>query len=181
MLVEYNLAVRICIQFSLSKISQKRLCPCQRFLVSSSRYQSNATSPSVRQYTRILSANLRTESYLVVLNQLEGPLACWGLRDMHFALPPRKTSHPPPYARTSRTSSKRRKQLQFGAMLTCSALFLIFLVTAFFSSSSGVPAGTPRVVVVTLLDHDGMSKEYTSKIEANRKDYAARHGMPIEH
>jgi len=95
---------------------------------------------------------------------------------MHFALPPRKTSHPPPYARASRSSSVRRKQLQFGAVIACSALFLVYLISRIVFPSPGAPAGTPKVVIVTLLDRDGMSKEYIRKIEENRKDYAARHG-----
>jgi len=56
-------------------------------------------------------------------------------------------------------------------------LFLIFLISRLLFSSPGAPAGTPKVVIVTVLDRGGMSKEYISKIEENRKDYAARHGM----
>lgn len=95
---------------------------------------------------------------------------------MHFALPPRKTSHPPPYARISRSSTIRRKQLQFGGILACAALFVIFLISRLSSSSPRAPAGTPNVVIVTVLDRDGMSKDYIRNIEENRKDYAARHG-----
>ena len=96
---------------------------------------------------------------------------------MQFALPPRKTSHPPPYARPSRTSSVRKRQLQVGAVAGCTLLFLIFLASRLFSSSAErPPPGTPNVLLVTILDHESMSKEYISRIEENRKDYAARHG-----
>ena len=62
-------------------------------------------------------------------------------------------------------------------MFLVSAMIIIFLVAKLSSSSTGAPAGTPKVVVVTILDHEKMSKGYISKVEENRKDYAARHGM----
>ncbi|KAL9608240.1 MAG: hypothetical protein Q9167_006909 [Letrouitia subvulpina] len=96
---------------------------------------------------------------------------------MHFALPPRKTSNPPPYARTSRTSSLRRRQLQFGAIIGCALLVLIFLISHLFGGGAArVPSGTPEVVIMTLMDEENMTKEYINKIKENRKDYAARHG-----
>lgn len=97
---------------------------------------------------------------------------------MHFALPPRKTSHPPPYTRTHRSTPVRRKQLQFGAIIACAALALIYLATRLFAESpERTPPGTPETVVVTLMDPDGMSKEYISRITENRKHYAAKHGL----
>ena len=96
---------------------------------------------------------------------------------MHFALPPRKTSHPPPYARSARSSTARRKQLQIGALLVCAALIVFYLVIKSFSSPSNrVPPGTPEVVIVTVLDSD-MTKDYTEKIEENRGYYATKHGI----
>ncbi|KAI4161761.1 MAG: hypothetical protein LQ342_004593 [Letrouitia transgressa] len=96
---------------------------------------------------------------------------------MHFALPPRKTSNPPPYARASRTSSLRRRQLQFGAIIGCALLVLIFLISHLFGrGAERIPPGTPEVVIMTLMDEENMSKEYINKIKENRKDYAARHG-----
>ncbi|KAL8710754.1 MAG: hypothetical protein Q9220_004772 [cf. Caloplaca sp. 1 TL-2023] len=97
---------------------------------------------------------------------------------MHGVLPSRKTSHPPPYAaRGSRSSSLRRKQLQLGAIVLACALCLILIISRLFGSSAErIPPGTPEVVVVTLIDEEVMSPSYISKIQANRKDYAARHG-----
>ncbi|MCJ1480497.1 hypothetical protein MMC06_000652 [Schaereria dolodes] len=98
---------------------------------------------------------------------------------MHFALPPRKTSHPPPYARSARSSTARRKQLQIGALLVCAALIVFYLVIKSFSSPSNrVPPGTPEVVIVTVLDSD-MTKDYTEKIEENRGYYATKHGYKV--
>ena len=98
---------------------------------------------------------------------------------MQFALPPRKTSHPPPYARVSRSSPIRRKQLQVLGVIACAALVLIYLATRLFSSSATerVPAGTPEVVVITLLDDATMSDEYRERIMENRRYYASKHGM----
>ncbi|KAL8748073.1 MAG: hypothetical protein Q9184_007513 [Pyrenodesmia sp. 2 TL-2023] len=97
---------------------------------------------------------------------------------MHGVLPSRKTSHPPPYAaRNSRMSSTRRRQLQLGAILACSALFIIFMISRLFGSSEErIPPGTPEVVVVTLIDDTAMSKEYVGKIQENRRYYASKHG-----
>ena len=64
-----------------------------------------------------------------------------------------------------------------GAVAGCTLLFLIFLTTRLFASSAErAPPGTPDIVLVTVLDHESMSKEYISKIEENRKYYATRHG-----
>lgn len=99
---------------------------------------------------------------------------------MHFALPPRKSSHPPPYARASRSSPIRRKQLQFGAWIGCAALaaITIYLVTRLLSfSPDRIPGGTSEAVIVTLIDPEHMSNEYISRIKENRQDYADRHGI----
>ena len=96
---------------------------------------------------------------------------------MHFAMPPRKTSHPPPYARASRSSPIRRKQLQFIGLITVALLFLIFLGSRLFGSTAEkAPPGTPEVVVVTLLDEATMSEEYRARIMENRKYYANKQG-----
>ena len=93
-------------------------------------------------------------------------------------MPPRKTSQPPPYARASRSSPIRRKQLQFVALIGCSLLLLVYLATQLFGSSDKkAPPGTPEVVVVTLLDEATMSEEYRARIMENRKYYADKNGM----
>ena len=97
---------------------------------------------------------------------------------MHFALPPRKTSHPPPYTRTYRSTPIRRKQLQVGAIIACAILVLIYLARRLFAESAErAPPGTPETILVTLLDPDGMSKEYMNRIIENRKYYAAKQGQ----
>ena len=99
---------------------------------------------------------------------------------MHFAMPPRKTSQPPPYARASRSSPIRRKQLQFVALVAFTLLFLIYLGTRLFGpSTERAPPGTPEVVVVTLLDEATMSDEYRARIMENRKYYADKNGIVI--
>ena len=100
---------------------------------------------------------------------------------MQFALPPRKSSHPPPYARSPRSSLYRRKRLKTGAAIACGAVAFLYILLRLLSSSSSstieiIPAGTPEVVIVTLLD-PALGKEYIAKIKENRDDYASRHGM----
>ena len=102
---------------------------------------------------------------------------------MHFALPPRKTSHPPPYARyRSRPPLLRRSRLRSIAIIACGALAVLLL---FFrlsrSASDRPPPGTPPVVIVTPVDEDMFSRSYISKIKKNRDRYAARHGMVKKH
>ncbi|KAK5101808.1 putative alpha-1,6-mannosyltransferase mnn11 [Lithohypha guttulata] len=101
---------------------------------------------------------------------------------MHFALPPRKTSFPPPYARVSAKnySEKRRRQIQYLAYLIFAVLTL-YLVAAFFTgeyvrSQDGTISPGASVVIVTVLDEVSMSKDYISVIKENRDDYARRHG-----
>ncbi|KAH8428295.1 putative alpha-1,6-mannosyltransferase subunit [Aspergillus melleus] len=98
---------------------------------------------------------------------------------MQFALPPRKNAHILPYARSPRISFQRRKQLKAAAILGFALVLVFFLLSQFFTSSTGttaVPAGTPSVVIVTLLDRALFSSEYIQKIVKNREDYAKRHG-----
>ncbi|KAG9953067.1 glycosyltransferase family 34 protein, partial [Aureobasidium melanogenum] len=97
---------------------------------------------------------------------------------MHFAFPPRKTSHPPPYAaRSSRSGFLRYSQLRNILVLAVGALITLYLLSGLFSGSGSVsiPAGTPRAVVVTTLD-PSLSQSYKAAIKANRKHYAAKHG-----
>ncbi|KAL9633883.1 MAG: hypothetical protein Q9164_004424 [Protoblastenia rupestris] len=92
-------------------------------------------------------------------------------------MPPRKTSQPPPYARASRSSPIRRKQLQFGGIILCGLLLIIYLATSLFSSKSErAPAGTPEVVIVTVLDDQTMSEQYRQRVVENRNYYAQKQG-----
>lgn len=99
-------------------------------------------------------------------------------QEMHFALPPRKTSQPPPYARrSSRSPLLRRNRIQLIAVIASATLLLLFLLSRLSSwTSNRTPLGTPRVVIVTPIDHNGYSPEYIQKIKKNREHYAERHG-----
>ena len=96
---------------------------------------------------------------------------------MHFALPPRKTSIPPPYARKSRgPSALQRQWLKIAALIGGALLAIVFLARFLFSSSvDAIPVGTPEVVIVTVID-PSLGKEYVEKIKQNRQFYADRHG-----
>lgn len=111
---------------------------------------------------------------------------------MHFAMPPRKTSRPPPYAARQNTSSSivppalrnllRSKPRVAGAVL--GFLTLLWLLGIIGGSSSSTPlvnipkvavgSGAP-VVVVTVLDPSA-NPAWTAKIKANREEYAKKHG-----
>ncbi|KAL8783471.1 MAG: hypothetical protein Q9213_004608 [Squamulea squamosa] len=99
---------------------------------------------------------------------------------MHFAYQPRKSSHPPAYPARGQSRSltyNQRRQLKIGAIILCSLLFFLLIIPRLSSGGADrIPAGTPEVVIVTLIDEENMSKEYIAKIQENRKDYAARHG-----
>ncbi|KAL8850418.1 MAG: hypothetical protein Q9221_004650 [Calogaya cf. arnoldii] len=99
---------------------------------------------------------------------------------MHFAYPPRKSSHPPAYAARGQSRSltyNQRRQLKIGAIILCSLVFLILVVSRLFSTDAErIPPGMPEVVIVTLIDEENMSKDYIAKVQENRNDYAARHG-----
>ncbi|EXJ63931.1 hypothetical protein A1O7_00266 [Cladophialophora yegresii CBS 114405] len=106
---------------------------------------------------------------------------------MHFALPPRKTSQPPPYVRNSNLTAaaqRRRKQIQLLAYGVLGVLTLYLFFKAFRSfrvadahedGGSSID-GPQNIVLVTVFDHATMSKDYMAIVTANRDDYAARHG-----
>ena len=99
---------------------------------------------------------------------------------MHFALPPRKSSQPPPYARSSHASFTQRRKLQYLIAIICGALALIwFGIWSFSDSPKRPPPDTPEVIVVTVIE-PGMSREYVAKIKENRENYVARHGMTFQ-
>ena len=106
---------------------------------------------------------------------------------MHFALPPRKTSQPPPYlSRASRLPGLRRSRLKLIALVGLAFLTLLYVATRSSSSSSGnssttkrAPRGTPPVVLVTVLDQSKYSGAYLEMVRENRIKYAEKHGMFI--
>ncbi|KAL9627813.1 MAG: hypothetical protein Q9204_006315 [Flavoplaca sp. TL-2023a] len=99
---------------------------------------------------------------------------------MHFAYPPRKSSHPPAYLARSQSRSlsySQRRQLKIGAIILCSLVFFILIFSRLpTNGAERIQPGTPEVVIVTLIDEENMSKDYITKVQDNRKDYAARHG-----
>jgi len=98
---------------------------------------------------------------------------------MQFALPPRKSPHPLPIARSTRLPYHRRKKLKTVALLAIAIISIIYLLSHFTSSSSSsavAPAGTTGVVIVTVLDRKSLSESFINKIVTNREDYAKRHG-----
>lgn len=102
---------------------------------------------------------------------------------MHFALPPRKTSKPPPYLpRTSRLPGLRRTRPKLIALAGLFFFALIYLVTRTSSSSHAAPTqrapprGNPPVVLVTVLDESKYSKAYLETVKENRMQYAEKHG-----
>ncbi|KAH7090782.1 alpha-1,6-mannosyltransferas-like protein subunit [Paraphoma chrysanthemicola] len=112
---------------------------------------------------------------------------------MHFAMPPRKTSRPPPYAARQQTGFRlppALKNLLRRDKLRLTVLGILGFLTVFWllgklgggSSGSNVPnlpkvaigSGAP-VVIVTVLDPKA-DPVWTAKIKQNREDYAKKHG-----
>lgn len=105
---------------------------------------------------------------------------------MHFALPPRKTSFPPPYARVSArdVSSQRRRLFKLLTSLLAGLLTIYLILSVVYSGEVSVGSGSIKtdasVLIVTVLDESRMSDEYVSMIKKNRNDYASRHGEQID-
>jgi mannan polymerase II complex MNN11 subunit len=121
---------------------------------------------------------------------------------MHFAMPPRKTSRPPPYAARNQQSGlpippalknllRTRPRLLLGAILGFFTLYWLLggrghtrnygskVVggwTAADIPKASIGSGPP-VVVVTVIDPKA-DPVWVQKIKSNREDYAKRHGMP---
>ncbi|KAL6710751.1 putative alpha-1,6-mannosyltransferase mnn11 [Coniothyrium glycines] len=114
---------------------------------------------------------------------------------MHFAMPPRKTSRPPPYAARNQSSVGlppalknllRKDKLRLVVIGILGFLGLIWLLggrSAGRGKASWSAANLPKVavgsgppvVVVTVLDPKA-DPAWTQKIKTNREDYAKRHG-----
>ncbi|KAK4166161.1 family 34 putative glycosyltransferase [Cladorrhinum sp. PSN259] len=101
---------------------------------------------------------------------------------MHYAYPPRKASHPPPYApRTSRNiPGLRRNRAKLLAIVGLFFITVIWLLTRPSSHhavpSPHKPSGNPPVVIVTVLDETTYDKDYLDTIRENRLKYAEKHG-----
>lgn len=100
---------------------------------------------------------------------------------MQFAVPPRKTSQPPPFARAAalHNASQRRRQLQLLGYIVLGSLSL-WLVYGWLSSPVVVDPveiePNPSVVLVTVFNEATMSETFIDQVKKNREDYASRHG-----
>lgn len=117
---------------------------------------------------------------------------------MHFAMPPRKTSRPPPYAARNQSSIAippalknllRRDKLRVIVIGILGFLGILWLLGRRGGSSHGpgwtavdlpkVSIGSgPPVVIVTVIDPKA-DPAWTQKIKNNREEYAKRHGMHL--
>jgi hypothetical protein len=102
--------------------------------------------------------------------------------NMHFAYPPRKNSHPPPFRpRSSKLPLIRRTRINAILLIFVTFLVGLFFFTRSWGGSSAYqehqPSGNPPVVIVTLLDEGVYNGGYLSTVKENRKHYAAQHGM----
>lgn len=106
---------------------------------------------------------------------------------MHFALPPRKSTHPP-YARAGTSASanfRRQKQLQIAGYVVLGVLTFYLAVRFLYHSGRwgdhddgpGAIEGRQDIVLVTVFDNRTMSEDYMEIVRTNREDYAARHGI----
>ncbi|KAK3899480.1 sphingosine-1-phosphate lyase protein [Staphylotrichum tortipilum] len=111
---------------------------------------------------------------------------------MHFALPPRKTSQPPPYLPRSSTTrlllpgALRRGRGRLVAVVVGLVLTVVFLLSR--SGGNGrngggsgnggwsAPSGKPPVVLVTVLDASRYGPGYLETVKRNRVEYAEMHG-----
>lgn len=103
---------------------------------------------------------------------------------MHFAYPPRKSSNPPPFRpRSGQLPSIRRGRLRTIALAILALVFVCYLVFKPSNRSpyhERQPAGTPPVVLVTVLDTKQYSSAYTKTVRENREKYAAKHGKMVK-
>jgi mannan polymerase II complex MNN11 subunit len=112
---------------------------------------------------------------------------------MHFALPPRKTSRPPPYAARQQSGFRippalknllRRDKLRLIVLGILGFLTVFWLLAKLGGGSSSGGANLPKVaigsgapvVVVTVIDSDA-DPIWARKIKQNREAYAKRHGI----
>ncbi|KAF9738070.1 hypothetical protein PMIN06_002910 [Paraphaeosphaeria minitans] len=108
---------------------------------------------------------------------------------MHFAMPPRKTSRPPPYAPRNQSAlpipPALKNLLRGGKLRTALVGILGFLTLIWLLRRTGRDAGAnipkvavgsgPPVVIVTTIDPRA-DAAWAAKIRKNREDYAKKHG-----
>ncbi|KAF2130714.1 glycosyltransferase family 34 protein [Dothidotthia symphoricarpi CBS 119687] len=108
---------------------------------------------------------------------------------MHFALPPRKTSRPPPYAARNQGGislppalrNLLRSRLRLAVVGVLALITLLWLRGGSRGARGAVDlpkvaiGSGPPVVIVTVLDPKA-NPAWAQKIRTNREDYAKRHG-----
>jgi mannan polymerase II complex MNN11 subunit len=100
---------------------------------------------------------------------------------MHFAFPPRKPSaHTTMYPARSKAPLFRRSRIQFLVLCALGIGTLIFIIAKILGIVGGAPAGTPPVVIITVLNPGTQNKEYLDDIRANREEYAKKHGNTVK-
>lgn len=108
---------------------------------------------------------------------------------MHFAMPPRKTSRPPPYAARNQSSipippalknmlrRDKARALVLGLLGFLTIVWLLRHMGGGSGSSAAALIGTGApVVIVTAFDPQA-NPVWVDKIKKNRDDYAKRHGQ----
>lgn len=112
---------------------------------------------------------------------------------MHFAMPPRKTSRPPPYAARQQSGLRippalknllRKDRLRLVVLGILGFLTVFWLLGRIGGGSKASAPSLPKVaigsgapvVIVTVLDPNA-DTEWTEKIKQNREVYAKKHGM----
>lgn len=74
----------------------------------------------------------------------------------------------------------RRSRAKTIVLCTCALGVLLFLLSSILGGGDGIPSGTPPVVIVTVLDTVGYSKEYQDNVKENRIQYARKHGEQMQ-
>ena len=100
---------------------------------------------------------------------------------MHFALPNKNNMNSPHEGMykprtTARPMWMRRSRSKYLLLWVLGGVALVFLLLKLVFGG-GPPAGTPPVVIVTVLNPMAHSKQYLDTIKDNREEYARKHGM----
>lgn len=99
---------------------------------------------------------------------------------MHLAFPSRKSSNPPQYPlRYPRFPTLRRSRAKTIGIGIVATVVFIWVFARIVSSGDGIPAGTPPVVIVTVVDEENYPAAYIKSVKENRIEYAKRHGKGI--
>lgn len=64
-------------------------------------------------------------------------------------------------------------------MAFTAAVGIIIWILSVVTGGERIPSGTPPVVILTVLDEEGYSKEYIKNVKENRIEYARKHGKLI--